>query len=106
MHIGSNDCVDKTSCEVLRDLKKLVEYIKYMLPLVTVIISLPTVRTDSTRSNAVQQNLVRKLKRSYFTPYLDNSTITTSDLGKKGLHFNARGNKKMARNIISLLKCL
>lgn len=106
MHIGSNDCVDKTSCEVLRELKKLVEYIKYMLPLATVIISLPTVRTDSTRSNAIQQNLVRKLKRSYFTPYLDNSIITMSDLGKKGLHFNARGNKKMARNIISLLKRL
>ena len=35
---------------------------------------------------------------------LDNSNIIEYDLGKKGLHFNRHGTKKMAGNIISLIK--
>ena len=105
LHIGSNDCTDKTSDEVLRELQNLVGYIKKVLPAVVVILSLPTVRTDCSRSNAIQQNLGKKIKRLYI-PFLDNSLITTSDLGKKGLHFNKDGNRKMAGNIISLIKRL
>ena len=98
LHIGSNDCTDKTSDEVLRELTKLVEYIKNVLPTTIVILSLPTVRTDYSRASAIQKNLTTKLKRSFF-PILDNSNIYISDLGKKGLHFNARGTRKMAGNI-------
>ena len=105
LHIGSNDCTEKTSDEVLRELTNLVEYIKNVLPTTIVILSLPTVRTDNSRASAIQRNLTTKLKRSFF-PSLDNSNIDIFDLGKKGLHFNARGTRKMAGNIISLIKRL
>ena len=67
--------------------------------------NLPTVRTDNTRASAIQKNLTFKLRRLYY-PFLDNCNITASDLGKKGLHFNERGNRKMAGNILSLIKRL
>ena len=105
LHIGTNDCTDKTSDEVLRELTNLVEYIKKVLPTTIVILSLPTVRADNARASAIQKNLTTKLKRSFY-PILDNSNISISDLGKKGLHFNAQGTRKMAGNIISLIKRL
>ena len=105
LHIGSNDCSEKTSDDVLREIKTLVSYIKSVLSNTTVIISLPTVRTDSTRASAIQKNLGIKLRKLFY-PFLDNSNIIESDLGKKGLHFNERGNRKMAGNILSLIKRL
>ena len=104
-HIGTNDCSEKTSDEVLRELKRLTDYVKKVYPTTIIIISLPTVRTDNTRSRTIQRNLTTKLKRSYY-PILDNSNILETDLGKKGLHFNNFGNRKMLGNIISLIKRL
>ena len=106
LHIGSNDCTDKTSDEVLRELINLGDYIKKVLPAAAVIFSLPIVRGDNKRASVIQNNLFLKMKRSLLYASLDNSNITLSDLGKKGLHFNASGNRKMAGNIISLTKRL
>ena len=93
-----------TSDEVLSELNTLVSYIKNVLPATTVIISLPTVRTDNVRTSKIQNNFTFKLRRLLYYPFLDNSNIKASDLGKKGLHFNERGNRKMAGNILSLIK--
>ena len=107
LHIGSNDCfgLDKTSDEILQEIRKLVEYISWNLPSAKIIMSLPILRADSTAANAIQRNLNVKLKRSFF-PCLDNSNIGLSHLGKKGLHLNHQGTRLMASNIISLIKRL
>ena len=47
LHIGTNDCTSKTSAEVLKELVNFTEYIKYVLPSPSLIISLPTVRADN-----------------------------------------------------------
>ena len=105
LHIGSNDCTSKTSDEVLAEINNLTAYITKELPYSKLIISLPIVRTDSSRSNKIQQNLKVKLQRSFF-PCLDNSNVDFSHLGRKGLHLNNHGTRIMARNIISLIKRL
>ena len=103
LHIGSNDCTNNISDKVLSEFKMLTAYIAKELPYAKLIISLPIVRADSSRSNAIQQNFKLKLQRLFF-PCLENSNINLSHLGKKGLHLNNHGTKVMAKNIISLIK--
>lgn len=105
LHMGSNDCSNKTSDEVLKELTNLINHLKLLLPCCTVILSAPIVRSDNNTAAAVQKNLNVKIRKLLF-PYLDNSNIGYDHLGKKGLHLNDHGTKKMARNIISLVKRL
>ena len=105
LHIGSNDCSNKTSDEVLNEMKKLLHHLKLLLPLCIIILSLPLVRSDNKTAAAVQKNLNVKMRKLFY-PFLDNSNITHDHLGKKGLHLNGHGTKKMARNIICLIKRL
>ena len=37
---------------------------------------------------------------------INNSNILISDLGRRGLHLNEKGVKKLASNIIGKLRCL
>ena len=103
LHIGSNDCPNKTSDEIISELNSLIAYIKRTLPLSNITYSLPTVRTDCSKAEAIRKNFNVKMKRTKYT-LLENSNIQVEHLGKKGLHFNDHGVKLMARNIISLIK--
>ena len=105
LHIGTNDCIEKTSDEVLREIIKLKKYIENASPTSIVIISTPIMRADNSTANQIVQNLNVKLKRMNFK-LMDNSNIKSFHLGKKGLHLNDHGTKKMALNIISLIKRL
>ena len=105
LHIGTNDCVDKTSDEVLYEINQLTGYINEILPTSKVIVSLPTMRTDCKRTNQIIKNFNLKLTRQGYT-YLENANINESHLSNKGLHFNGHGIRKMASNIISLIKRL
>ena len=97
--------IAKTSDEILMELINLKEYIEKSMPECTVIISLPTIRTDSARGNKILENLKVKLKKMDYE-LLDNSNINAFHLGEKGLHLNRRGTGKIASNIISLMKRL
>ena len=50
LHIGTNDCANKTSDEVLNEITKLAQHIE-------IVLSLPTMRTDSNRANVIIRNL-------------------------------------------------
>ena len=103
LHVGSNDCPNKTSDEILKEITNLMTYIRKRLPACKITYSLPTVRNDSTKAEAIRKNLNVKMI-SCHNDVLDNSNIRVEHLGKKGLHFNDHGVKLMARNIISLIK--
>ena len=81
LHIGTNNCVDSTSDEVLNKLKGLKKVIEKRLPSCTVYISLPTVRTDDTRANIIIRNLNVKLRKLNYL-VMDNSNIKECYLGK------------------------
>ena len=105
IHVGTNDCSNKTSDEVLREITKLATYTRNILPNSKLILSLPTLRTDSTIANAVIVNLKVKVKKLGYV-LLENSNINEFHIGKKGLHFNGHGIRRMAKNIISLTQQL
>ena len=105
LHVGTNDCVNKTSDEVLTELCDLERYIQKSLPSSKIIFSLPIIRADSSTANKIIKNLCVKIKRLNYT-VLDNSNLNVSHLSKKGLHLNKYGTKKMALNIISLIRHL
>ena len=90
LHISSDDCVWKTSDQVLLEIINLKEYIKKILPSCTVINSQPTIRTDDGKADNIIRNLNSKLKSKQIR-LLDNSNIKVHHLGKKGLHLNAHG---------------
>ena len=105
LHIGSNDCTSKISDSILHEYKMLTTYISNELPCAEIITSLPIVRADSSRSNAIQTNYKLKLQGLDFM-CLDHSNMGLSHLGKKGLHLNNHGTKVVAKNTISLVKRL
>ena len=105
LNVGTNDSVDNTSDDILRNLLKLKRYIENLMPFCEVIISLPTVRVDNNKANQILKNLNLKLKRTKYR-LLDNSNIKVFHLGKKGLHLNSHGAREIASNIISLTKRL
>lgn len=104
-HIGTNDVVNKTSDEVLEQIHTLIRLTRKLLPTTNVIISTLINRSDNTKANTIIKNLNHKLKRTNYR-LLDNSNITFKDLSRKGLHLNIHGTKKMAKNLISLIKQL
>ena len=104
IHIGTNDCEKKTSCEVLAEIMALKKYIEQATK-AKVIFSLPTIRDDNKKANTIISNLITKWKKSGYM-CLDNGNITVSHLGRKGLHLNKRGVKQIANNIINLIKRL
>ena len=105
LHIGTNDCTTKTSDEVMKELKKLVDDIQQLLPNTNIIISQLITRTDNTTANQIIRNLSMKLKQLNYK-ILNNSNLEFKHLGRKGLHFNEHGVRKMALNLISLIKQL
>ena len=105
LHIGTNNCVNSTSDEVLNKLKHLKEDIEKRLPSCTVYISLPTIRTDNTQANTIIRNLNVKLNQLNYL-LMENSNIREIHFGKRGLHLNDHGIRKMTSNIICLIKRL
>ena len=104
IHIGTNDCIQKTSDQVIREMMNLKRYIENALT-TTVIFSTPITRSDNTTANQIVQNVNVKLKRMDCR-LMDNSNIIACHLGKRGLHLNEHGTKKLAINLISLIKRL
>ena len=103
VHIGTNDCSSKWSYDVYDDLKDFFVHINSLLPRAEIVISLPTYRTDNSKANVTLTNFSFNLVRNNEFNYLDNSNIYEQHLGKKGLHFNSKGVKQIAKNIISFI---
>ena len=105
LHVGGNNCVNSTSDDVLRELGQLKVFIQKALPSCKIYYSLPTIRIDNSRANSIRRNLIMKVKKLNYL-FMNNSNISEYHLGRKGLHFNAHGVRKMASNIISFIKQL
>ena len=99
LHIGTNDCISKTSDEVLNEISKLAEYIETALPNSKVILCLPSLRTDSKKANTIITNLKLKAKKLMYI-FLENTNFNENHISKRGLHFNGHGIRRMAKNIL------
>ena len=105
LHVATNNCVDMPSDEIIKELGQLKIFILRSLPSCKTYFSLPTIRTDNRTANTIIRNLNLKLKKmNHFI--MDNSNILVRHIGRKGLHFNIHGVRKMASNIISFIQYL
>ena len=82
LHIGTNDCTNKTSDEVLNAITKLA-HIEIALPNSKILLSLLAIRTDSNKANVIIRNL---RKKAYNLPYtlMENENLLCQNFGMIG----------------------
>ena len=97
LHIGTKDCVNKSSDTIVDEILKLKHHIEVQLPGVIVIISSPITRTDNAKARLTIKHIINKIKLLKVN-YLLNDNIYDDYLGQKGLHLNQRGTGRMAVN--------
>ena len=105
LHIGTNQATDNTSDIIFNNLLDLKKYIESHLDGVTVILSCPITRVDSTKAKLTVNNLTAKIKLLGIK-HLLNINVDENCLGRKGLHLNQRGVGRFAMNLISLIRRL
>ena len=89
----------------LSKLLKLKYHIEQHFPNCTVILSQPLLRNDNHANTKRMLDFIKGSNELKLV-CLDNSDIGIEQLGKKGLHLNEHGTRRLALNIISLIKCL
>ena len=105
LHVGTNNCTTNTADEILVELLKLKQHIEKTLPRCTVILSQPIIRNDIQRATKTMNEFISKFNQ-FDMLKLDNSNIVGEQLGRKGLHLNYHGTRRLAMNIISLIRGL
>ena len=105
IHVATNDTVDNSAEEIVRKILDLKEEMEKALNGCEVILSLPIRRNETIKANKTIQALTAKMF-SLGLNIINNSNILVSDLGRRGLHLNEKGVKKLASNIIGKLRCL
>ena len=80
-----NDAVSKTSKQILGELRQLRQDVTNILPTCRVIMSRPTIRTDSGKASQTLSNFDKHLGQ-----FTDNASIKEIHIGKKGLHLNKK----------------
>ena len=103
IHIVTNDATRSTSREILDKLLKLKTFIKETLPETEVTFSTPTIRSDNGEAALAVRNLCDDLL-DLNMDILNNRSITSKHLGRKGLHLNKAGSTRLAKNIHKLRK--
>ena len=104
VHIGTNDSNEKTSDEIMKDIKDLDAWItSYTKGRVRTIFSMPTIRHDMAKPTLTIKHLQTKFRNSGL-PFIDNENIEKEHLSKRLLHLSHDGTKLLASNIINYLK--
>ena len=117
LHVGTNDINVSTSDGIIDNLLELKLHIENILPDSTVILSqpiirtdtpiirtdTPIIRTDTPRATRIIIDVIKKFNELNIIK-MDNSNIERINLGRKGLHLNDYDTRKLAMNIISLIR--
>ena len=105
IHVGTNDAGIKgaTADKIIDKLLELKKEIETKLPEATVVISTPLKRNDKVGAGQIIETLNKKIRSLGFS-IVDNANIDSQDLGRKGLHLNARGVGKFAINLINKMR--
>ena len=105
LHIGTNDATSSgaSSDSILDALLHLKSEIEKELPTCEVIISTPVKIFDNQAARKTIDSLNKKLVDLNICR-IDNSNIGNRDIGRRGLHLNNQGIKKLASNILAKLR--
>ena len=102
LHVGTNDAVSKPSNVIIDEILSLKNSIERKLPTCKVILSSLTPRVDNGKAALTIQHFNKHLNKLKLN-IMDNSNISTKDLGKKGLHLSNFGKRKFTKNISSII---
>ena len=105
LHIGTNDCIDNNSVQIIEKLLSPKEFILSKLPDSEVISSTLIERVDHANARLTVVKTNEQLFRLGLD-LIDNTNITDGYLGRKGLHFTQHGTGKLAVNIVKCIKRL
>ena len=105
--VGTNDAAnkDKNAESIMVELLRLKYHIENVLPSCSVILSCPTLRSDSDNSHA--KKIVFDLRKKLINlnlPLILNENITEKHLGKLGLHLNKYGLARLAMNYMQFIR--
>ena len=99
LHVSTNDAPYKPSNQIVNELSSLRSFIETSLPSCKVFISSPIFRTDHKLANSTIRQVNKKLK--LMDRIIINDAMNGTCLGRKGLHLNKEGSRRLARNFIS-----
>ena len=91
--------------QILNALLDLKKDIGDQVPGCMVVISMPTKRFDNEEYGKIIESLNRKIT-DLGIDAISNNNISRADIGRKGLHLNAKGTSKLASKLVSKLRCL
>ena len=99
IHVSTNDAPFKPADKIVSELVSLQSHIERSLPSCKVFISCPIFRTDHKLANSTIRQVNSKLK--LLNRVIINDAIDVTCLGKKGLHLNKEGSRRLAKNFMS-----
>eukprot|EP00112_Aurelia_sp_Birch-Aquarium-sp1_P010722 Seg2283.5 transcript_id=Seg2283.5/GoldUCD/mRNA.D3Y31 product="hypothetical protein" protein_id=Seg2283.5/GoldUCD/D3Y31 len=107
LHVGTNNASLKNAnpdqiLDALLDFKKDIED---QVPGCMVVLSMPTKRFDNEEYGKIVESLNKKII-DLGIEAINNSNISRGDIGKKGLHLNAKGTSKLTSKLVSKLRSL
>ena len=105
LHVGTNNCMDDEAVDIVNKILRLKSWIEETLPNCKIILSEPTIRFDSPRATRTIKEVIIKLNLPDIL-MMRNNNIEREQVGKKGLHLNEHGTRRVAMNIISLIRGL
>ena len=97
--VGTNDLVNLSAAEMTKSIKSLCHCILPSIPDCSIIVSEIVRREDEKFLNGKVSEFNRALKTMNLD-ILRQQNVTSTHLGKKGLHLNFEGNRQLAKNII------
>ena len=103
INAGTNNSITRTSEEMLVDTMELKQYVENTYHS-KVIISNIIGRLDDSKANITIRHFNEELSKLDIT-IMDNSSITSKHLGKRGLHLTSpHGSGRLAMNLINLIR--
>ena len=107
LHVDTNNASLKNAnadqiVEALLDFKKDIEE---QLPGCVVVLSMPTKRFDNEEYGTIIESLNKKII-DLGIDAINNSNIFRGDIGRKGLHLNAKGTSKLTSKLVSKFRFL
>ena len=102
-HVGTNNAKSDDANMIMEKLVKLKEYIMTWCPVANLVFSSLIMRKDDKHAAKVAEETNLKLDH-LDTPLMDNSNLTEGFLGRRGLHLNVSGTRRLAMNLINVLR--
>ena len=100
LHVGANDVIDYEASDIVKKTLQVREFIKLRVPNCKVIISRPMKRHDNDNASRVIEEVILQFQK-LIIDVIGNESIEKKQLGKRRLHLNGFGLKKVAQNLIA-----